>query len=120
MKKAKPTPQIPDGTEILVGTNIAQARHNKGWTQRELADKIGIDSVTMSRLETGTSMLSISRLVEIADALDVGLVDLIGGISYLASDQAREIFGYLKPLSRTDRQLLLNMVKQFSGRLAKK
>lgn len=41
------------GTELSVGTRISQLRQDRGWTQKELADKAGIGSNHVSRIETG-------------------------------------------------------------------
>lgn len=104
---------------LLLGQNIAAKRRAKGLTQQELAEKVGIESVTLSRLETGASLPSIIRLSEIADALDAGLSELVSGVSPYASDQAREIAEQLSRVSDDDRSLIVDLLKRLAGRLAK-
>lgn len=61
-----------------VGRRVAQARAERGFTQERLAEAVGIEPVSLSRLETGDRALSLSTLGEIAGALDLGLGALIG------------------------------------------
>lgn len=61
----------------LVGQRVANARKDRGWTQEALSEAIGIEAVSLSRLETGDRALSLSTLARIADALGVGLGDLL-------------------------------------------
>ncbi len=58
-----------------VGRNIAQARRNKGWTQTELADRLGTTRVSVANWETGVA--TPARIDEIARVLEVELRDLI-------------------------------------------
>ena len=58
-----------------VGRNIAQARKNKGWTQTDLAEKLGTTRVSVANWETGVA--TPARIDEIAKVLEVELRDLI-------------------------------------------
>ena len=60
-----------------VGKRVAAARTARGYTQERLAEVVGIEPVTLSRWETGHRALSLSTLRAIAEALDVGLGDLL-------------------------------------------
>ena len=60
-----------------VGQRVAVARRDRGWTQEQLAEAVGIEPVTLSRWETGDRALSLSTLHAISEALGVGLGDLL-------------------------------------------
>lgn len=60
-----------------VGRRVGQTRRDRGWTQEALAEAVGIEPVTLSRLETGDRALSLTMLAQIADVLGVGLGDLV-------------------------------------------
>ena len=60
-----------------IGQRVARARAARGYTQERLAEAIGIEPVTLSRWETGHRALSLSTLRAIAEALDIGLGDLL-------------------------------------------
>lgn len=61
-----------------VGANIAAARIRHSMSQRELADKLGVDQSTVSYWETGTNEVTLTKLVRIADALGEPLDSLLG------------------------------------------
>src|SRR5437899_1874120 len=48
-----------------------------GWTLREIADRSGVSSRFLSDLEAGKGNISVSRLADVARALDVPLVSLL-------------------------------------------
>jgi transcriptional regulator with XRE-family HTH domain len=60
----------------IVGRRVAQLRRALRLTQAKLAEKVGIQPETISRLETGASMPSLDRVAAVAAALDVELHDL--------------------------------------------
>jgi transcriptional regulator with XRE-family HTH domain len=60
-----------------VGGRVAQARRDRGFTQEQLAEAVGLEPVTLSRWETGHRALSLSTLASIASVLGVSLGDLL-------------------------------------------
>jgi transcriptional regulator with XRE-family HTH domain len=69
------TSKRPKGSDFtkLIGRNVKAARIRLGLTQSKLAERLGLDNLTISRLETGVQMPSIERLNEIALALQVSV-----------------------------------------------
>lgn len=60
-----------------IGTNISRYRKQQDLTQKELAEKAGIDLFTLSKIETGTTPNpTIETMKRIADTLGVS-VDLL-------------------------------------------
>jgi len=62
--------------ERKLGRRIAQQRQLAGLTQAQLAEKIGIEPETLSRLETGVAMPSLARVEEVAEVLGIELREL--------------------------------------------
>jgi transcriptional regulator with XRE-family HTH domain len=60
-----------DDHQKRIGRRIAQARRDKGWSQRELGDALGISEGQISRYETGRVTPHRARYEAIANALDV-------------------------------------------------
>ncbi len=61
-----------------LGKRIADARHDTGLTQKDLADKVGVTAQAVSKWERGSSCPDISILDEIADTLGVSVSSLLG------------------------------------------
>ena len=68
-----------DKRYALLGAAIRRAREDANLTQRELAGMIGQPSSNSYeyRLENGKVRVSLEQLMRIADALEVGVRDLI-------------------------------------------
>jgi len=72
--------------KTLPTNRIADVRKEKGLTQQDLADKVGVHWITISKLERGLIRLSDKWIVELMKALDVEADDL------LAADRALTAF----------------------------
>jgi transcriptional regulator with XRE-family HTH domain len=55
----------------ILGATIGKLRKEKGMTQQELGEKVGVTASTWSRIEQGESQLSTDHLRAAARALDV-------------------------------------------------
>jgi len=72
-------PKAASGTAlgVRIGQNIRSARTQMGLTQGQLAEALDIENVTMSRIETGAQIPSITRLQQVADILGTTLSMLV-------------------------------------------
>jgi transcriptional regulator with XRE-family HTH domain len=59
-----------------LGRRIARQRRAIGMTQPELAEKVGLQPETISRLETGTRGASLEVIADISEALELELHEL--------------------------------------------
>lgn len=78
-------------SEVLVefGRLVARRRSQLGLSQTELAERLGFASPQMvSRYERGEQEPRLSALFRLADALDVGVVDLLPPASSSVADRA--------------------------------
>lgn len=58
----------------IIGKNIKKYRKKKGWTQRELAEKLLLSDSFIGKLESITHQtISIDTLEQIADILDTDI-----------------------------------------------
>jgi XRE family aerobic/anaerobic benzoate catabolism transcriptional regulator len=60
-----------------IGNRVRSRRTSRGWTLRDIADRSGVSSRFLSELEAGRGNISVGRLADLAQALDVPLVSLI-------------------------------------------
>ena len=68
----------------IFGDTIVLLRKEKGLTQKELADKLGVTDKAVSRWETGKNYPDIEVLKKLADVLEVSVDDLLQGDIKLA------------------------------------
>jgi transcriptional regulator with XRE-family HTH domain len=55
----------------MIGQNVKRRRERLGWTQGELADKVGIHRISVARIEAGAKGPSWSLFERLARALRV-------------------------------------------------
>lgn len=58
---------------IQIQQMIHDTRMEKGWTQKDLADKMGVKQSLVSRWESGECNYTVDTLIEIADALGLSV-----------------------------------------------
>ena len=61
-----------------IGMKISAVRKERGLTQKELAEKLYISDKTVSKWETGTHFPDIAILEDLAAALGISVVELLG------------------------------------------
>jgi len=64
---------------IGIGKRIKQARTDKGLRQKEIAEKFGLHSASMSKIESGDSSTSVEILLKIKEILNVNLHWILTG-----------------------------------------
>ena len=62
------------------GANVRAARHARGWTQEDLAEKAGLAVVQISRIERGAREIRLTTLLRLLSALDVSPAKLLRGL----------------------------------------
>lgn len=94
---------MSSGNKVF-GKRIKELRERKKLTQERLAEKVGLDLQTISRIETGYYFTSFENLEKLANALDVTMADLFN-FGHLKTKEElikdvqrihKLIFGYLK------------------------
>ena len=63
----------------VTSVTIKQLREQRGLTQAELAQRIGVSSKTVSKWETAKGLPDISLLQPLAQALNISVIELMNG-----------------------------------------
>ena len=63
----------------VTGNTIRQLREDRGMTQAELAEQIGVSSKTVSKWETAKGLPDITLLQPLALALGISVIELMNG-----------------------------------------
>jgi len=82
-----------------LGERIAQLRKQRGMTQAQLADQLGIAQQTLGHYEVARARIAADLLPKLAEALDVSLDELLKG------EPTVRIPGKRGPASRLEQQL---------------
>ncbi|WP_034301610.1 helix-turn-helix domain-containing protein [Herbaspirillum sp. RV1423] len=105
---------------VRIGRNIASARKAQQRTQADVAEAVGVDTVSLSRIERGVVTAGIPTLDKIADELGVPLGRLFDGASANSSALADNIIAQLEPLKDADRLFLVEQFQVWAKKLASK
>ena len=62
-----------------IGEFIQRSRKEKGWTQKELAEQIGVSDKTISKWENGNSVPDTGILTSLCEVLEISVNELISG-----------------------------------------
>lgn len=103
-----------------VGKAIAVQRLQRGLTQEQLALMIGVEQETISRIERGAALPTLARLAEIAQVLDVPMVEFVRVAGRSRADAAADISMMLEKLKPEDRRWVRDWVAQMSEKLSRK
>ena len=103
----------------FVGQAIARQRIRCKLSQERVAEKLGIGSEAVSRIERGVVMPNIERLIELATVFGCETADLLTEGSTRQEDQARRLQGLLSVLDAGDRTLVLEFVESLVARLSR-
>lgn len=122
-----------DGRDEEVGRRVKSRRLEKGLSQTELADKIGVTFQQVQKYEKGTNRIGAGRLQRISEALDVPVAFFFGAGNGTpsAGPSSESVFGFLQTSgavrivkafhtikSRKARQLLVGMAEELAGEAA--
>ena len=64
---------------VRAGSFLKNLRKEKGITQEQLAEKLGVSNRTVSRWETGSNLPDLGMLIELANLYNVDIRELIDG-----------------------------------------
>lgn len=65
----------------IIGERLKKARINKNLTQEKLAEQLDVSIAFLSRIERGSSFISLKRLNQICSVLDVSEGEILNGVS---------------------------------------
>jgi transcriptional regulator with XRE-family HTH domain len=112
-----PLATIAEPLAVRLSRNISKQRQALGLTQAQLAERLGIETETLSRFERGKNLPSLLKLESLAGVLFTTVGDLLSEESIVADDDAIAISSWLSRLSPEDKLFAKGMLKQLCGYL---
>ena len=111
-KKDKKLKCVVDPAKAKFGAFIQKNRKAKGYTQQELADKLGITLKSVSYFECGLTYPSQENIFKLAEILDMSLDEYIFSCTrFNDMVDMGEINAMLNELSADDQEMVINIVK---------
>ncbi len=91
----------------IIGERLKRARIDSGLTQEKLAEKIDVSIAFLSRIERGSSHISLKRLSQICDILGITEGSILNGSSNKAENYLSSEFNTLLKNSTPEKQKLI-------------
>jgi transcriptional regulator with XRE-family HTH domain len=84
----------------LIGKKIRQFRHDKGWSQEDVAKRLNISIPAFSKIETGITDVNFTRLEQIAEVFGLTV------IAFLQEDNTEQEAGLYHELDDMCKKLV--------------
>lgn len=93
-----------------LGAVVTELRGRRGWTQEELAQRLGVSAQAVSKWETGQSMPDVALLLPLAQALGCTVDELLtGSAASLRLQGAEPTTGELVPEEQRARNVVVRV-----------
>lgn len=111
-KKVKKNNRKLDPGKVKFGAFIQKHRNAKGYTQQEVAEKLGITLKSVSYFECGLTYPSQENIFKLAEFLDMSLDEFVfSRTRFNDMVDMGEVNGMLNALSADDQELVIDIVK---------
>ena len=94
-----------------LGGNLSERRKPLGWTQEMLAERVGVDAETISRIERGAHLPSLPTLDRLAVALRCSAGDLLSNEGPDDASEAATFGAWISELGTDDRAFVMTVVR---------
>ena len=105
-----------------LGGNLSERRKQIGWTQEMVAERVGVDAETISRIERGAHLPSLPTLERLAVALQCPAGDLLSTEGPEEASEAATFGAWISELGTDDRAFVMTVVRnccEYLGNRAK-
>lgn len=102
--------------QVQIGKFISELRKEKGLTQEQLGERLGVTQKTVSRWENGRNMPDIAMLPILCEELDINIAELMNGTRsqedrFTKADVAQAFEIFITFLKQADRELRRRWIK---------
>lgn len=97
-----------------VGKRLRVARDEKGWSQARLAESLKLETITVSRIETGRRSLTAGCAIRAAEVLGVSITALLGVTESPATVEA-EAIRLLRQMPERRQEVAIRMLREIAA-----
>ena len=96
-----------------IGSFLKALRKEKGLTQEQLAEKLGVAGRTVSRWETASNMPDLSVLIQLAEFYDIEVGEILDGErkDKVMDKEVKETLNKIADYSNDEKQKAVNVYK---------
>lgn len=109
-----PKPDEEERISREIGARVRGARTAKGWSQEKLAESLGLDAVTVSRMETGRRSIAAATAVQIASSLGVSVSTLLAQVEPEAMPALDEGTQLLRAMDGRRREVAVRILRELA------
>lgn len=110
----------PSDLAMRLSKNLTAQRHSIGLTQAQVAERLGLDTETVSRFERAKHMPSLATLERMAAVLMTTVSELLAEEPNQPDDQALAISSWMAALRPDDQAFASALLKQCCDYLARR
>jgi transcriptional regulator with XRE-family HTH domain len=103
-----------------LGGNLCERRKQLGWTQEIVAERVGVDVETISRIERGAHLPSLPTLDRLAVALCCSAGDLLSKEGPAEASETTTFGAWISELGADDRAFVMSVVQNCCEHLGKR
>lgn len=98
------------------GKRIKELRKSNGYTQEEVAEKIGIEPTNLSKMENGLHFPQSEKLEKLANLFNINIMDLFDFEHFQEKEVLiKEIINYLNSTSSKNIELIYKFIKSLQN-----
>ena len=94
-----------------LGKNVSERRKQLGWTQEQVAERVGVDAETISRFERGVNLPSLPTLEKLSTALHSSVGELLSKQRPEEASETAAFSAWISDLSPSDRAFVMTVVR---------
>lgn len=98
----------------IIGVAISNRRRLSGFTQDEVAERLNLGKQAISRIERGTVIPTVARLIRFAEVFSCPVDALLVESSNRSDDQGKLLSEMISTLSEAERGAVVEIVRKIS------
>ncbi len=103
-----------------VGNKIKKFREQRNYTQQYMSDRLNISQNTYSKIETGGIKLTVERLNQIAEVLEVPVEQILSSdnqVFNFNNSHVEKFYGYIETLHEDNKELTQKTIEILNSQL---
>lgn len=96
-----------------IGKNLRYYRKEKGKTQNEIAEAVGLKHNTISEIERGSSSVKAVVLLHICKELEISFFDVFRDTQYVQTNPPKDYSNKIAQLNQRDQEIIEQIINVF-------